>query len=783
MSDWRLSRRTFLKATSALGAAAAVSGTRVALLREASTVAEAQAAGSEVKIIPTFCQGCGSGKTNCSLLAHVVDGKWVRTEGNPDAGNNGRLGTTSLCAKGNAAAQYLYSPKRLTYPMKRVGEKGEGKLERITWDEALKTVADKLLELKDKYGAECYAQLVPEHGPACKTFGNRLLNVYGSPNFCHSALCAMQRIATNIVTLGIGGTSATSPGQLDKTKLLVVWGANAENTAVNSTGEPVARINAIEQGLKVIDIRPMLNELGAKADIWLPVRPGTDCALALAILNVIIGEKLYDLEFVSNWCNGFNKLAEHVKQYPPEWAAPITGISAEKITEVARLMGTTKPMAITIGNGVGDQQNDGNAAVWAIDLICAITGNIDIPGGAAAAWSVGPSLIKLNGVTALPERATPDMVDKLVAPEFPRWYQQPGSTTSAYYKALMSILTGEPYPVRAVLAANTNPLSAARNTKKVAEALKQLEFFFVIDAYWTPAVDYADIVLPACTGYECSHQIGTKNHVEGTWMGIYNKIAEPLGESRSDWQIFLDLGVAMGYGEDFWNGDMEACLREQLEPSGFTLEELREAPTGIFVPRTDPRPPEPTYKNYDQLFKNLPNGKVQCYSERIGGKPTADETGTLPYLPIYQGPPEGIAQTPELAEEYPLIFSDVHGFRLCEHSYLVDSPYLREKQPYPWVRINPATAKKYGIGDGEWMKVESPHGWIKMVAEYFEGIAPDVLMSRRGWWQACDELGLEGYGYLDGGSETNNLYNGDETLGDKFHSGMAKQTLVKISKL
>jgi len=344
------------------------------------------------------------------------------------------------------------------------------------------------------------------------------------------------------------------------------------------------------------------------------------------------------------------------------------------------------------------------------------------------------------------------------------------------------VLTGKPYPVRVLNASCTNPLSATRNPKKVAEALRKVEFFFVMDVYHAPHVDFADIVLPACTDYERSDQIGIKNVEEGTWLGIFNKIAEPLGESRSPWQIYLDLAVKTGYGEDFWNGDMEACLKEQLAPSGISPEELRNSPRGVFVKRAQPAPPR-KYRRYETLFNNLPHGKVQCYNELIGGKPDNLGDGVLPFLPEYEGPPEGIAETPELAQEYPLILSDVHAHRFSHHSYLEDIPYLRELKPYPWVMMNPATAEKYDIGNGDWVKVESPYGWSKFKAEVFGGIAPEVLMTKRGWWQSCEELNLPGYCRFDGGSEVNNLYNTDVELFDRFYSQMAKQTLVKVSKL
>jgi anaerobic selenocysteine-containing dehydrogenase len=745
-------------------------------------MSESRVANGE-KIIPTFCHGCGAAKPRCGVLCHVKDGRFVKVEANPEAFNNGVPGSTSLCAKGHTGMQFVSSPQRLKYPMKRIGEKGEGKFERITWDEALETIAAKLKETKAKYGAESYAVLSPEFWPVLNTLGRRFLNIHGSPNYLHSAICATPRRSVAEATIGF---SNWSTDDFSKSKLIVNWGANPENSAPNQ-GMPLAILNALQKGTVMVDIRPMLDPLASKADVWLPVRPGTDCALALAFLNVIIKEQLYDFDFVSNWCYGFDKLVAHIHQYPPEWAAPITGIPAAKIREVARMIATIKPMFLKTGNGIGDQTTDGTSTIMATSLISAITGNLDVPGGYyAAPFPVGPSLIKLNRVSTLGEKAPPDFVEKLVAPETPIWYQKAGywdgGPTGTYFKGLKSILTGKPYPIRVLNATCTNPLSAMRNPKMVAEALKKVEFFFVMDVYHAPHVDYADIVLPACTDYEHSDQIEVKNRKEGTWIGIYNKVVEPSGECRSDWQFYLDLAVKMGYGADFWNGSIDAYLNEQLVPSGIKLEELRKSPRGIFIKRTGPAP-DPEYRRYAKLFKNLPHGKVQCYNEFIGGKDNNDNSGKLPHLPTYQGPPEGIAQTPELAAEYPLIISDVHAYRLSQHSFFNDVPYLRELEPYPWLRINPATAQKYGIANGDWVRVESPHGWSKFKAEYFEGIAPEVLMTRRGWCQSCEELGLPGYSAFDGGSEVNNLYNTDEKLFDKFHSQMAKQTRVKISRI
>ncbi|MEG1830999.1 MAG: molybdopterin-dependent oxidoreductase [Raoultibacter sp.] len=792
----KMTRRTFFGGAAALGAAAMLGGCAPKKLEETKDAAPAQ---DVIEVKHAWCKMCGPARTHCSTLCTIKNGRWTNVEGNPDGCNNFGRGSKTLCAKGNSAMQALYSPNRLLHPMKRVGEKGEGKFEQISWDKAMETIAAKLKEQKEKYGPESYGVLSPQYYAVLSTMGRRFLNVHGSPNYLHSAICNSQRQFSRLITLGgptHAGATDVAPKQIGKTKLLVVWGFNSENSAVNQ-GDPYKRLDAIEAGTQVIDIRPMQEGLGSKANIWLPIRPGTDGALALAILNVIIGEELYDKDFVANWCNGFDKLAEHVKQFTPDWAANITGLPVGKITEVARLMGTTKPMGINIGNGIGDQSNDGHWTVACVCLIEAITGNLDIAGGGGAGMIMPDPLIKTKPIDLLTDKLQASEEDtkkgymagvaKLAAPETPRWFQtmktQESGPTSAYFKSLMTIISEEPYPLRFVFGQSSNPMSATRQPKKIEEALKKLEFYVVMDTAWNSSCDYADIVLPACTQYEAADQFATKNTPAGTFIGINQVIAEPMGESRSDWQYYLDLAVRMGYGADFWDGDLDKCLNEQLEPSGISLEDLRAASTGIFKERTDgAKPTEPEYQNYAKLFAALPNGKVQCYNEWIGGKPNSLETGKLEFLPVYHGPVESLTETPDIAKEYPLVISDVHAYRLCNHGYYHDVPYLRELQPEPWVKINPATGAKYGIADGDWMKIESPHGNIKMVAKYFEAIAPDVLMTKRGWWESCEELGLPGYGALDGGSEVNVLYDAEMKNFDPFHSGMSKQTLVKISK-
>lgn len=791
-----ISRRGFLAGSAALGALAVTAGMSAAPL---VAHAEDPSTGTTPVKKHVWCQMCGLAETYCGTLCTVEDGKFTHVEGNPLAGNNSGHGGRTLCAKGNSAPQLVYEPTRILYPMKLVGEKGSGEFERISWDEALDIIAENLKKYREEYGPETFFILSGQSCECVDVLGMRLLNLYGSPNWCHNGICWDQRETTKACTIG---KASTFPGQIDKTKLLVTWGTNKENTGVNQTrGKNYDRIRASERGMVTIDIRPMLNTMGAHSDIWVPVRPGTDGALALAILNVIIGEDLYDHDFTDNWCNGFDKLAEHVKQFPPSWASEITGIPEEQIFQIARMMGTMKPMALMDGNGFGDQTNDGTWTAVSIFLIQAITGNLDVPGGNGAAlvgpapmfelsdmgWFL-PSMHKFDRLEETEEDKKNGWlpgVSKLLAPEFPRWAYNDFaySLSSCNPRVLEALESEQPYKPRVIFSHVTNSLSCLRQPKRIKELLKKCDFHFTMDTHWNPTCDFCDVVLPACTQYEASDQLHMNDMLAGTFISVNHQLVEPLGESMSDYKFYAELAKRMGYEQDWWGGDTDGMMRELLEGSGFTLEDLRAANEGIFVERPVEEQVlvEPEYRRYEELFSTLPNNKVQCYHELFGGKPDNTDEGVLGFLPEYVGAPENLSNK-ELASEYPLVFSDVHGHRLAEHSHRNNLPWCREIEPYPWCKINPATAALYGIGEDDWMRVESPHGWCVLKAKLFEGIAPDVLMARRGWWQDCEELGLPGYGYEDGGSECNVLYDCDPANWDKFSSASSKQTLVKISK-
>ncbi|MCX8022543.1 MAG: molybdopterin-dependent oxidoreductase [Syntrophorhabdaceae bacterium] len=760
---WLMDRRGFLKTTGAGIIGAAFLGK---MPFQSFTFDEAMAAAEKEgeRAIPTFCAMCGPA-ANCGVYAFVKNGRFIKVAGMKESPVN--MG--GLCAKAQAAPQWVYSPDRLKYPMKRIGAKGEGKFQRISWDEAIGIIAETLKEQKKKYGPESLGIL----SPARRTYSDylyRFLIAHGSPNYGHSGICAMQMSFVWHYTVG------DWPRQVDygNSDLVLVWGKQPIYSGPAQENMR-AYMNAKARGARLIAIKPSVEPDVGHADEWVPIRPGTDAALALGMLHVVVNEDLIDKEFVDKWCYGYEELKKHIQKYPPSWAEKITGIPEDRIKELARLFAKTKRAGIDLGNGV-EHVPSSNDAIRAVAILVAITGHLDRPGGNVfAGTSKMPRLKSVH----LRERYTQEWVEKLVYPEFPKPFQPfVEGTSSAYYGMFESVLTEKPYPLRTIIAPGTQALASTRGSKRVMEAMKKLDFYVVVDVMRTSDMAFADIVVPVATPYEIDHPF----EVRGNFIMARNKVIEPLGEYKSIFEFFCDLGVKMGYGDDFWGGSMVASQNDQLKPLGMTIDELRKHPTGIryeMIPRK--------YENYERTFTRpspriskapyLPQGKVAIYNTSF------KEAGFNP-LPEWKEPPESLTGTPELTKKYPLILSDYHTSSVYTASWQRNVPYLREILPYPTIHIHPDAASARGIKDGDWVKVESPHGWLKVKAEIYPGIRPDTVMILHGWWQGCKELGYEDFPILDGGANVNIMYSVDaEKAFDPIVTAMSSQTLVEVSKI
>ena len=775
-----MDRRSFLKATGA-----GVLGASLCDLSSFSscTLKEAQAAARETgeTAIPTFCGMCGP-SDGCGIYAFVKNGRFTRVAGMKECPIN----QGAVCPKGQAAPQWVYSQDRLKMPLKRIGAKGEGKFQEITWDEAIGIIAEKLEAQKEKYGPETLAMLSPARR-LYSDYMQRFLIVHGSPNYGHSGICAMQRGFAFSYTLG------GMPGcDYANSEVILVWARQPVYSGPSQAGSR-RYLAAKRRGAKIIAIKPSIEPDSGMADIWVPLRPGTDAALALAMLNVVINENLIDKAFVETYCYGFDKFKDHVQKYTPAWGEKITGVPAAQIQEVARIYATAKSAGIDLGNGV-EHAPSSSDAIRAVAILMAVTGNLNQP-GVGGNWLGGGMMGMMAGVVSggprtksinLMERYTPEMVEKLVGPEFPKQFQPfLEGTSSSYYKVLNSVLTETPYPIRAVIAPGTQPTVSTRGTKRVIEALKKLDFYVVVDVTRTADMNFADIVMPTATVYESDHPFGSM----GGKIMARSKVIEPLGPYKSIFEFFLDLGVAMGYGDDFWGGDMNACLNDQLSPLKVTIDEVRKHPLGYF-PKTSGPGGGVGEKGNDRgltaFFSEksdrldgapyLPQGKVAIYNT------TFEAEGFNP-MPEWREPPESVSGTPELLKKYPLTLSDYHTSKCYSASWQRNVPYLREVQPYPMLHIHPDTAAARGIRNEDWVIVEGVHGWMRVKAEIYPGIRPDTVMILHGWWQGCKELGFEDFPIADGGANVNNMYSTDpETSMDPLVTANTSQALVEVRK-
>jgi anaerobic selenocysteine-containing dehydrogenase len=720
-------------------------------------------------IIPTMCHGCSYGGYNCGILAHVREGRFTRVEGNPyHPLNNGKL-----CAKGQSAVQWIYNDNRLKYPLLRKGKRGNGNFTRISWDEALEITVGNIMETKELYGPE---QIILSKGQSSGWGGlhhllwMRFLHALGSVTFSNwgPSVCYAPQLMYHQQV--IGGPTYARP-DYDHADLIIEWftgggkGGPArggpETQDTNFRSVPRKIIERLKKGAKLVIINPQLIPLGAngRASTWLPIRPGTDGALALAMIHVILKEDLHDREFVSEWCEGFEAIAAQVKQYDPAWAEKITGIPAKEIEELARLYATTKRACIRVSEA--PQKKDLRSFATAVPILMAITGHLDRPGGNIWFFPAG----KL-GFSTLAQKVSRQAREKVLGGDT-FCIRSSGRNSSFSHSVINALVTGEPYRPKTMLIFGSNPLSTARNPRLVAEALQKLKFLVVVDVVPTPTTRYADLVLPAATRYECSQQPALwKNH-----LAMSRKVIDPLWEARDELEITLDLACRLGMDKDFWEGQYDAMVKDFLAPVGIALDHLEEHELkGIYLPRTEWMDRR---ERFDELFKDLPNGKIQLANRIL------KEEGFEPF-PVYHGEPEDPLNAPELAEAYSLLFTDEHSDYINHHSWMRDIPWLRELRKHPVVKIHPVTAEKYCIRNGDWIDIVSPHGKMKAVALLFHSIRPDIVMAQHGWWQGCESLDIPETSPFEGGTNPNVLYDWD--LMDPLTGDLTKNTLVRIKK-
>jgi anaerobic selenocysteine-containing dehydrogenase len=650
---------------------------------------------TETKVIRTVCRECRNG---CGMLVHVRAGKAIKIESDPESAKF----RDKFCKRAAASLERVNSPHRLLYPQKRVGDRGEGKWQRITWDEALDTVARKFASIKDSYGAESVA-LVKGIYERHSDFVSRLGNVFGTSNVVNiDNTCFVPSAVGRLMTYGYNGVPDIS-GSPD---CIVCWGSSA-NPPLNRAG-------------KLIVVNTLETEAAKRADIWLRPRPATDLALALGMLYIIISEKRYDHDFVAKWTTGFDKLERHIQPYFPENVAEITWVPADKIIEATRLFTSYQYTCLMTGNASEDTYNSTQFA-RAIAIIQAICGFLDVPGGTIDI----EGLIQIEATSQdilrhkLPKEQEVKKLgsDQGYLPPSELWYPIASKPLEVHPQHLLSaIIDEQPYPIRAVGIFGSNPLLTWANSRRVYEAFRKVNFMVVSDLVMTPTAALADIVLPVTSYLETDAVIISNAGMGGSYL-IAQQKAVQVGECRSNPEIIMELAQRLGLGQYFWE-NLHSYLDDYLKPIGITFNEL--------IRRFSVISSATRYRKYLEKGFNTPSGKVEIYSSLC-------EKWKYEPLPIYHEPEQTPRSDPELFREYPLILTSTHEANYV-HSQDRYLETLRELKPEPIVVIHPETAKQLGIVEGDMVFIENRRGRIKQKATLSEAIDLRVISIDCGWW-------------------------------------------------
>jgi anaerobic selenocysteine-containing dehydrogenase len=776
----------------------------------------------DVKIVKTTCGMCHGG---CGALVYVEDGKAIKIEGDPES----PITKGTMCAKGLASLQQLYHPDRLKYPLKRVGKRGEGKWERITWDEALRTIADKMNEAKEIYGPEAVGIVNGDPGHHMLEFVYRFGYTFGTPNtrFATPHICFSPPVMTSKITYGW-----PSGFHFEESNCIMLVGANFHHT--NYAGNLARRlIEGLQRGPKLIVADPRLSPPAAKADLWLQVRPGTDCALFLGMLNVIVKEKLYDKDFIEKWTNApllvrkdtkellresdiqtggdpkkfavWDRSREQPSSYDPrtleyegEPSPALDGSYSLKLADGKSVECSTVWQLLTeyveeytpekvekITWVPADKIREASRMYATIKPACLAVGvsieqntGINTTNSIRTAWLL-PAVtgnVDVAGGNILWESPIPQArlfevsCRDRISPEL--WKKALGLYPLIYWPAVetdlwRALAADEPYPIKVLLIHGCNALVNHEHPQTAYEALKKVNFLAVMDLWMTPVAELADILLPANTYLERDEVYWIHSEI---WTGTIfpcQRVVEPVGEGKWDIEVFIELAKVAGF--DFGFNSNREYLDWLLKPTGMSFEKFKEK-----GPITKPQ----TFKKYEKgLLRpdgkkgfNTPSGKVELYSQIL------KEKGLDP-LPVYKEPKESPVSTPELALKYPLILTS-YRLPVYFHSQHRKLPWLREIVPEPLVQINSNTAKEYGIKDGDWVWIESPRGKCRRKAELTLGVHPKVICAPMGWWLP-EKPGPE-HGVLD--VNINLLADNEPPYDPGFGSTQIKGLLCQISK-
>jgi anaerobic selenocysteine-containing dehydrogenase len=673
-----------------------------------AAVAPNAASSESLRIAKSTCYECDA---NCPIDVHLDGrGEPVAVDG-PD------------CPRCAVQLDRRNHPDRLLYPLRRVGPRGSGAFERIGWDEALDTIAERLQATRDDHGAPAvgfFAGYTKEARPQLQ----RLAHAFGSPNYMtESGCCFSATMVAERVTFG-DKVKTTSTIASPKTRCVLVWSTNPRGSIPPFHQHPLA---SKREGRPLIVVDPRRTPLAEQADVFLQLRPGTDGALALAMHHVIFAEGWQDQAFLDAWGNGVEAFRALAVEYPPARAAAICGVEAADIVRAAELFATTPPAQIMLSPTATVQHSNGFQNHRAVILLSAVTGNLDREGGNRFFNSkVAPKPIELfdHCLAQLPPRVGDEI--------FPVWTRHWPAAQSMLLPDC--ILEGRPQPIRALLAMGINT-AMWPNSKRMEAALRSLDFFAVSDFFHNPATLQADIVLPAATNLERPALIAYPGCAYQAEIRYRHQVVTPRGEARPDGEIFLALGVRLGMAEQFWHGDLEASWREAAEGLPEDIrEEVYTNPDGVTVyAKVIEDMVDHGYLDADRAYRlrgfRTPSGKVEFDSQELAD---IGHDG----LPRYQEPLESPRSQPELARDYPLVLTSGARNKFHTHSQHQYIARMRRSVPEALAEIHPDDAAARGIGDGDAVLVRSPRGAVRFKAKVTDAIKPGVVHCHHGWNEA-----------------------------------------------
>jgi anaerobic selenocysteine-containing dehydrogenase len=645
--------------------------------------------------------------TYCSVCEHSC-GMQVTAQGNEILEIKGLAehpySKGYLCPKGLAARDIWSAPDRLKNPLKRDGNDWKP----VSWPEALSLCAEKLRDIKDRYGPE---GLFIYHGQTYLKsrlaffLMKRFFNLYGAVNLSSAGSeCFISQMLAHFTTFG----NLPFP-DYERSRCIILWGSNP--CASGGIGKSYPQMTLLlkerkKSGAKLIVIDPRLTAPAELADIFIQPRPGTDGALALGFVRTIIDEHLENAAYIEKHTSGFDELRQMLKDYPLDKIAQITGIGQEKIKEAARLFAATKPGCIKVGSGL-EHHTNGVQTIRAINILLAITGNIDVDGGNTF---LNHTPLSSPDVNILPN-------DKaLGADEHPMFVSMISQAHAV--AALDCIVKEKPYPVKGMIVAGGSPLRVLANTGKVEQAMDKMEFIVVIDPFMTETAKRAHLVLPAANFLE-------REEIDISPFSLQQKVVDPDGP-WPDWKIWWELSLKMGYEEHFPWSSVQEIMEHLLETTDYSLEQIRATPGGIAVS-------EETGKFLRDGFYTY-TGKIEIYSKSL-------ESNGYDPLPHFNEPLESPVSTPDIAKDFPLILITGGRYPVFVHSQHRNIAALRKQFPEPLMEIHPDTANTYGVDDGKEAIVESKRGRVRIKAAYNEGMLPGIVHLPHGWDEAnCNEL-------------------------------------------